>query len=313
LSCSGTEVAREDQRRVRCVDNLRELGSALRHFADAQRSLPAGSEYGKSRTPQWGYSWLFYLLPDMENAKLFSDIKSFDKENKNQDPTKNPIALEVRPDAFVCSAYAGPAFVTQADGNARSQGGITNYKGIGATTLASLNCATAVGVPRAPYGRPWDHPDGVLFPGRRLRMSDISDGASNTLFACETIEPLHAQWHVGRTASLAGLPPGYTFVIERNQPYYAPKGFTIGQYEENSTIAQRDLGTYLSWDYEKAPYDEAMGMKFGPSSAHARVVNHAFCDGDVRGINRKMDVALYMFLITRSGGDPASEFFPSCP
>ncbi len=44
--------------------------------------------------------------------------------------------------------------------------------------------------------------------------------------------------------------------------------------------------------------------EFGPSAAHPSVVNHLFVDGSVRSIDKSIDVATYMFLITRAGGDP---------
>ena len=54
---------------------------------------------------------------------------------------------------------------------------------------------------------------------------------------------------------------------------------------------------------------ELADPRFGPSSSHPQVVNHLFADGGVRSVNKDVDVATYMFLITRDGGDPTGQFF----
>ncbi len=44
---------------------------------------------------------------------------------------------------------------------------------------------------------------------------------------------------------------------------------------------------------------------YGPSSNHAAVVNHLMADGSVHSLSKQIDVAAYMFLITRNGSDPS--------
>ena len=48
-------------------------------------------------------------------------------------------------------------------------------------------------------------------------------------------------------------------------------------------------------------------ITYGPSSNHGGVVIHGFVDGSVHGVSTKVDVALYMALITRNMGDPIGE------
>jgi hypothetical protein len=63
--------------------------------------------------------------------------------------------------------------------------------------------------------------------------------------------------------------------------------------------------TYLDWDYDRSPYDGENGTrggKYGPSSHHPRLVNHAMMDGSVRSFSTRIDVALYMDLIRPNPG-----------
>ncbi|NQT38559.1 MAG: hypothetical protein HQ581_13770, partial [Planctomycetes bacterium] len=112
------------------------------------------------------------------------------------------------------------------------------------------------------------------------------------------------------------LPPNVTFAIHtstyggRSASYYAPTGFDGKFGDESSVDAPR---TYLDWDYEDSddgPYLPGKGQGvFGPGGPHPGAVNHLFVDASVRTISTDIDAALYMFLITRDGGDPTGEFF----
>ena len=46
----------------------------------------------------------------------------------------------------------------------------------------------------------------------------------------------------------------------------------------------------------------------GPQSQHPSVTNHLMVDGSVHTLSNTIDVAAYMFLITRESGDPAPAF-----
>ncbi len=108
--------------------------------------------------------------------------------------------------------------------------------------------------------------------------------------------------------------------------YYAPAGFT-GIVEDKSlnTVATWNTGaapfrTFLAFDFTPgvgadagcfrlpwnagSPYSQT-SVQYGPGSAHVNVVMHAMGDGSVWAISKNCDPAVYMFLITRSGNDPA--------
>jgi len=47
------------------------------------------------------------------------------------------------------------------------------------------------------------------------------------------------------------------------------------------------------------------GRLWGPSSQHpGGIVNHAFCDGHVQGVADSIDANLYLWIVTRNGGEP---------
>jgi prepilin-type N-terminal cleavage/methylation domain-containing protein len=310
---------RESARRAACTSNIRQLGTALQGFHDTYREFPPAGEYSKNTSAsatRYGYSWLVLLLPYVDQKSLYDSMKI----RQFTDPYKNTTALQTRLAAFSCPSYSGAEYVTPAMGSETASGGITNYKAMGASTQASLDVGKfhleGTKATTFPYGKETAHPDGALNVGTRTRINDFADGMSNTIMACETREEgLTAEWQVGQFASLVGLPPGYGTFIQPTinaqlAPYYAPPGFTLGSYGNDSPIKMPEYGgTYLIWDCDKQNYDVTNDIKYGPSSSHSGVVNHLFGDNTVRSITLEVDPALYMFVITRSGSDPADIFF----
>ena len=95
-------------------------------------------------------------------------------------------------------------------------------------------------------------------------MSDIRDGASNTIIFVETIEPRFARWTVGAEVTLVGLPSNleYGLVKDGGLDCFAPRDSTPTM-RRTARPRDPDYHTYLNWDYEKKPYDGGDGTKGG--------------------------------------------------
>ncbi len=187
------------------------------------------------------------------------------------------------------------------------------------------------------------HPDGFCYPGSKLSFSNIKDGTTHTFMMAETKEQYVARWTFGWEMSLVGLPTvgmsqsgnvppdAVTFSNAYNLRYWHPYGFN-GSYGEEGTIPvnyrtflnhryeELPDWPYLSWPYQSAGL--ALGPqypiytiwpqeKYGPSSDHPATVNHVLADGSARPISKDIDVAMYMFLITRNNSDPNPEITES--
>lgn len=70
LLLPAVQMARESARRIQCASNLKNVGLALHNFADAYRTLPAGSESYKGTFQAWSGR----ILPYVEQTSLFSQI-----------------------------------------------------------------------------------------------------------------------------------------------------------------------------------------------------------------------------------------------
>jgi len=272
-----------------------------------------------------GWSWLTYLLPYIDQATLFDTLRVKSglpwiepKTNVELHKTARETVIPVYrcPSTNAPQDYNGPILKGYAGrSTADLRGALTSYKGMGGTVKESLPFKV-VTTGTVPYGSKTDHPDGVLFPSSEgLRSNEIADGAGQTIMAVETIETRYARWMIGTEATLAGLPSsndptgsGVQITKSTQMGYYAPTGFD-GGFDSDSRVSE-SARTYLNYDYRTLTnkYDATLDIKYGPSSRHPGVVNHLFCDGVARSLPTQTDVAVYMFLITRSGGETIGSY-----
>ncbi|NQT36784.1 MAG: DUF1559 domain-containing protein [Planctomycetes bacterium] len=329
LLLPAVQMVREAARRAACSNNLRQLGTAMHNFASRKKTFPASwkvrrdlSQGGQIQNEE-GWSWIFQILPEMENKAIYElvDMRT-EKPSGLYGPfagsSSSQGAQQVQNTAIgelICPSYQGPRY---ADADSKF-GALTTYKGMGATHLGSLakNYPSASGQADYLDSSTSKHPDGAIYPGRAHKPEDFKrDGTSRTVMVTETKEEQMAQWPCGSQASLVGLPSGTISSSvgggSLSVSYYCPTGFDLAFGDDTQVSQPR---TYLDMDaidpndalnpYEDSQYN---GI-WGPSSDHPGAVNHLFVDASVQTISTDIDSALYMFLITRDGGDPTGEFF----
>jgi len=330
LLLPAIQAAREAARRAACLNNLKQTGlgfqnmeSAIKKFPPAARVFTPADPVGQAT--HWGWSWCVDLLPYMEQKALWETLQ-IQGGHPLVPPatglaTAHEDALSTVVAEFHCPSFSGDAFVNPTT----EKEAITNYMAMGATHPASL--AYAFGGTSAAYApNSGLHPDGGVFPGSTHGVNGFkTDGTAHTIIVVETLEQHYARWTVGVECCVAGMPTAKLNNTNTNFGYHAPNGYTPNKHYEESTITPADMNlTYLAWDYDGTagttggPYDDSgipkdgsgpQGMpsnpiRKGPGSNHTGVTNHVFADGSVHSIRNAIDAALYMFVITRKGGDP---------
>src|SRR5581483_9115312 len=68
LLLPAVQVAREAARRMRCQNNLKQIGLACHNFHDVNGEMP------KAFSPTTGLSWHVYILPYIEQQTLFNNF-----------------------------------------------------------------------------------------------------------------------------------------------------------------------------------------------------------------------------------------------
>jgi len=240
---------------------------------------------------------------------------------------------------LICPTYSGDG-VTEVSG--QQAYGVSNYKAMGGVTPNDVSLSADLSGSATDDGWGGASPEfdlanrtgrksngtivpaGGLIVGKKLRLEDImnQDGSAYTIALVETTEQSGARWGFGNEMVLCGFPDGLSWGVGQTASgtatsYVAPQGFTEGMYGTETTVAP-DFRSYVSWDWSGVdPFNGGQPLPgsnaeipavVGPASDHPAGVNHLFLDGTVRTFPREIDVAIYMFLITRQGADPGTEF-----
>jgi hypothetical protein len=325
LLLPAIQTAREAARKTACANKMRQLGIALQSIHDRHGKFPPSCHVTRTNgiiDHLKGWSWIADILPDLEEENLWKQMDTTVGMPLLKHPNPPPSSRNIDPhayarstvvDAVICPSFRGKRYVDE-DLAPIDRQAITNYKMMGATHIESLLLASPWGKERyrCRYDRYARDPDGACYPGSKLKDKDFRrDGMTNTIMATESIEQFSARWFLGTETVLVGLPTVIEY--EMFMSYWAPQGFE-GLYDGESRLPQI-YRSYLDWDYERSRYDdEGMAwewkIKYGPSSHHAGITNHLFVDARVQAVTNKVDPALYMFLITRDGGDPTQYFDP---
>jgi prepilin-type N-terminal cleavage/methylation domain-containing protein/prepilin-type processing-associated H-X9-DG protein len=164
LLLPAVQKVREAVSRLRCANNLKQIGLACHHYHDTQQCLPSGyiatAPYPDT-TPGWG--WGALLLPYLEQENLYRQI-DFSRPVQNSTVGQTTLAVYLCPSDFIST---NPFVVTDALFNPLM-------------TAAPCSYAATVGQDASEVDAPSG--DGVFYRNSRTRFGDIEDGTSQTVF-----------------------------------------------------------------------------------------------------------------------------------
>jgi prepilin-type N-terminal cleavage/methylation domain-containing protein/prepilin-type processing-associated H-X9-DG protein len=171
LLLPAVQKVREAAARLQCKNNLKQMGLGLHHYHDARQSFPAGyvafgpySDGATDTAPGWG--WGALLLPFLEQDNLYRQIDF-------SQPVQSSPAAQVSLQLFLCPSDPAPTgtfFVPDAFGSPL-------------VPAAPCSYAACVGGDETETTDPTGL--GVFYRNSRTRLTDVSDGASNTILVGE--------------------------------------------------------------------------------------------------------------------------------
>ncbi len=213
LLLPAVQMAREAARRMQCGNNLKQIGVALHNYHEAIGTFPAGyiSAVGSGgpaddRGPGWG--WAAMMLPYIEQPGLHDQIQ-FDKDIT--DPV-NAVPRATILSVFLCPSDGGDKTFTTAGSNpvlvAHS-----NYVGIFGNPEITVDPGFLLPASTNPE-RSLLH-RGMFFRNSGVRMAEVSDGSSHTLFVGERNSELaYATWTGSVTGAIVPPKPGSPYGAE---------------------------------------------------------------------------------------------------
>jgi prepilin-type N-terminal cleavage/methylation domain-containing protein/prepilin-type processing-associated H-X9-DG protein len=178
LLLPAVQAAREAARRVQCVNNLKQIGLGLHNYHDALGAFPmsyatrAKFVDGQTDTaPGWG--WAAMILPQLEQAPLFSAVNMVLAVESPQNATVVRTAMA----AYVCPSDVtdGPFPVVDPAGNTLATLTPSSY----AACVGNDQTDSTTGLNNDGLG------NGTMFRNSRVRLADITDGSSQTILVGE--------------------------------------------------------------------------------------------------------------------------------
>jgi prepilin-type N-terminal cleavage/methylation domain-containing protein len=272
LLLPAVQKVREAAARIQCSNNLKQMGLALHHYHGSYNSLPAGYLCPQPNPTDYfytspGWSWAALLLPFVEQQNLAGQI------NLNV-PVEDPGSAAVRTTIlklFVCPSDRSTGIFTIYDlsGAPMVQAATSSYAGNFGTGFM--------------YEVPPDQGTGVLFRNSHVRLTDITDGTSNTLTIGERGSFFtQAPWAGAVSHGTEIVTPG------------APVSHTHLERATAQVLAHADPFHALN-EGDSDPDDF-----FTP---HTGVGLFCFGDGSVRPVRIGTPAPILEALATRSGGE----------
>jgi prepilin-type N-terminal cleavage/methylation domain-containing protein/prepilin-type processing-associated H-X9-DG protein len=304
LLLPAVQKVRTAAERMKCVNNLKQIGLALHGYHDLKGSLPPGiAEPGAPGYQpvqyQW-ISWMARILPFVEQPAMYKNMQAAYASQgaaiSGGDPFNNPphTGLATVMNIYKCPSDPREYLASYADGLTVAFTAYLGNNGRNARTL-----------------------DGMLYWNSHVAFTDVTDGTSNTLLAGErppSADLVFGWWYAG-----AGQWNANRNIGEDNS---GSCDVTMGGAELNlqtNGIEPEDscpVGPYAFGSVYNPPAN--YGVFKGPGSInnpcdqfhywslHTNGSNFLFGDGAVRFLIYDTPPALMSAMSTRAGGEPVS-------
>ena len=272
LLLPAVQKVREAAARIKCQNNLKQLGLALHGYHDANNHLPpggTGTATNAERGPDTGMTgnlgYAVYILPYGEQNPLYQQMSTTTAYNAA--PNTAATVLTARVPIYKCPS-------AQVEDTTTSPAGATlHYYGNmgprGANPATGANYVTTGSASHGAVSK-----QGVLGPNTKVTLTGISDGTSNTIMVGEisfNTANCYRIWTRGWDGNASGDAKNVVNAIN-STPYNGSNNFN--------------------------------DVSFG--SQHTGGANFGMGDGTVRYIRDSVTLAAYLAAARRDGGETLS-------
>jgi prepilin-type N-terminal cleavage/methylation domain-containing protein/prepilin-type processing-associated H-X9-DG protein len=277
LLLPAVQKVRDASLRIKCQNNLKQLGLAAWNFHDSYGRFPPAVNIDPTPTQQNTYKWLpppepgkYYTLP----MALFPYMEQDNLRRQLVDNIPNPMSVNCKtpesPGAQVVQTLICPADsampVPAVEQASAGYFALWSYGGCAGSIYTSP-------FPEPNYPAYGNHRDGMYFVNSATRLAQLTGGTTHVLAFGER--------------SLLNIATGNTSQALAGWAW-------VNEYslEDVTMNTQVDLVAYTWIEGVKKHGIDC----FGSQHSGGEITNFAFADGSVKSISRSIDQTLYMYL-----------------
>jgi len=295
LLLPAVQKVREAAARMKCQNNLKQIGISCHAYHDTFNRFPNNRTFPEAASP-WSTtmlnkgSWLFLILPYIEQDNMF---RSF----ANNDSTNNELGV---PAITIVSTFRCPS---DSFGNTQ---GMSNYLGVLGPHCMNNRCGTPIPFDVFCTGNtlspPLGYTRGANFGDSRnaadirgmfnrmsagINMASVTDGLTNTLMAGESLPQFNdhmrggSWWHFN-----GGIATGSTIM---------PINWVTNDIQDGNECGPDPLRDWNNW-----------GVSQTFKSRHTGGANFVLGDGSVKFVSDTIDHRTYQMIGCRNDGGVAS-------
>jgi prepilin-type N-terminal cleavage/methylation domain-containing protein/prepilin-type processing-associated H-X9-DG protein len=319
LLLPAVQKVREAASRMTCENNLKQLGLAAHNYHDVNHQFPygKGKDYrgsplvpGVPVYPRW--SELALLLPYIEQGNLYNSIDfNYPPETPGMGGVvnfmpayQNPQRQNAAPCRSAIKVYLCPSDPAPQPPNWPGQ---NNYYGnMGTTYMCDVSEQQPSTLDPTAYA------DGIFYYRSGVRMTDVTDGTSNTAMFSEKLRGQsfpHPRTDMFIMPVASSMTQAYTQCQSLNTqtatPLTSKQGYSwvMGEMccSTYNHVATPNATTCASTGFPGGMQN--MAMVVPPSSMHTGGVNVLLTDGSVHYVNDAISLTTWRALGSRNGGD----------
>jgi len=307
LLLPAVQKVREAAARAKCQNNLKQIGVAAHNYYSSAEAFPIGRQIATS-SPFVGASAMVYLLPFMEQNEryaLFDQTQDVTAAGNANGRASGDIPTLLCPSDTSAGLIAGPA-------------GRTNYQANLGQHAAQYD--SLAGLTPKPANRA-----GAFATGKKIRLTDITDGTSNTALFAEVRraeDPVNSKYDVTKVSMAAwSTTTSNQFLdIPKNTDLQADAALLAACNAGTSPVKTTGL-SYFGGAINHCYYTHTLppnysgrdciafisvNVHLASRSAHTGGVNVVLADGSVKFVTDAVPFDTWKALGTRAGGETNS-------
>lgn len=309
LLLPAINAARESARQAECLNNMKELGTAMVSYATSKDKFPGWADSVKTTIPagvrgmdadgnaanglDLGVTWAFKILPELDQQSLSDQILTNNNNTAGDITSASSIYMKPpRVEVFICPSDRGT----------NEEIGKLSY--VVNTGYFDRDTGNSYVVDKKENGICHDLRPGRDGPSVRLG-ADVKDGGSTTLLMSENIHKDEQYWKDSSVYN-SWLSPMSRYPFEYDNGGNAEQIYGMVWVYDNANPLNPTTQARLN----RLPLPPAIPPNFyeserqgyaRPASSHREVFNASFVGGSAKAVNENIEYRVYQQLMTPNG------------